>query len=77
MNMNTELDATGGMMPSLTKDPVMNQLDVVQKALDDLRGMLGESEVEPEVEMGPQTDEEIVAGIPPEPKKPNEPPRVS
>jgi hypothetical protein len=67
---DAQTTAADAKQTPLTKDPVINQLDIVQKELDTLRELLGASDVDsgPE-EMEPQSDDEIVAGIPPSPKK--------
>lgn len=54
-----------------TKDPALLLVEEIESKLAELRGILGgQTEEVEEEEIEPQTDEEVVAGIPPKPKAP-------
>lgn len=57
-----------GGTPTPTKDPVKEALDKLQAALDSLVSALGQEEVVEAPQNEPQTDEEVMAGVTPQPK---------
>lgn len=53
-----------------TKDPALNLVEEIEAKLEELKQMLGgTAEVEEPDELAPQSDDEVAAGVAPEPKK--------